>query len=71
MAALDEAIALDPDRSGRWRGRAHVAHESINGMFGGWTAAMLLGAVVRSAPSERRPSALTVNYLASVAPGSR
>jgi acyl-CoA thioesterase len=70
VAALDDALALDPDGPDRWRGRAHPDHESINGMFGGWTAAVLLGAVVRSASDERRPSALTVNYLASVVPGS-
>jgi acyl dehydratase len=38
-------------------------------MFGGWTAAVMLGAVVRSAASTATPSALTVNFLGPIAPG--
>ena len=38
-------------------------------MFGGWTAAILLRAVLNEAGAERTPSALTVHYLKQVAPG--
>ncbi len=40
-------------------------------MFGGWTAAVSLAAVLASASSPLTPSALTVNFIRAVAPGTR
>ena len=69
MGSLDEAVALEATGTGRWQAYADPDHESINGMFGGWTSAVSLAAVMASADEALRPSALTVNYLAAVAPG--
>lgn len=70
MGSLDEALALEPAGQHRWKAYADPDHESINAMFGGWTSAVALAAVVASAGDARAPSALTVNYLAAVSPGS-
>lgn len=71
MGSLDEAVALEPAGPGRWQAYADPDHESINGMFGGWTSAVSLAAVMASADDALRPSALTVNYLAAVTPGTK
>ena len=70
MAHLDAALALEPDGEGRWRAHADADHESINAMFGGWTVAILLRAVLASAESDAQPSATTVNFVRPVAPGT-
>ena len=70
MGTLDEAVALDAVDAGAWQAHADPDHESINAMFGGWTAAVCLAAVQASSPSELTPSALTVNYIAAIAPGT-
>ncbi len=62
-----------PDGDGRWRAHADPDHESISSMFGGWTAAVLLHAVVATAEaagSDALPSAATVNFVRPVVPGS-
>lgn len=69
MSGLEEALALRADGEGRWLGVADRDHESANGMFGGWTAALCLAAVRRSAEPVRQPSALTVNFVSVVPPG--
>ena len=69
MADLDHALALRADGTDRWVAFADPDHESISGMFGGWTAAIMLGAVERSAAGTATPSALTVNFLGPIAPG--
>jgi acyl-CoA thioesterase len=70
MPPLDAALALVPDGDGRWRAHADPDHESISGMYGGWTAAVLLHAVLESTDSGAGPSASTVNFLRPIAPGS-
>jgi acyl-CoA thioesterase len=69
MPHLDAALALDTDEDGRWRAHADADHESISAMFGGWTAAVLLRAVMASTEGDAQPSALTVNFLRPVAVG--
>ena len=71
MGSLDEAVALEAGGPGRWQAFADPDHESLNGMFGGWTSAVSLAAVMASADGALRPSALTINYLAAVAPEAR
>ena len=70
MGTLDEAVALDAAGPDVWQAHADPDHESINAMFGGWTAAVCLASVQGSSPNELTPSALTVNYIAAVAPGT-
>ena len=70
MAHLDAALALEPDGDGRWRAHADADHESISAMFGGWTAAVLLRAVLATSASDAQPSATTVNFIRPVTPGT-
>ena len=46
-------------------------YEANTGMFGGWTAALLLKAVLEDPAVEGSPSALTVNFIGRVVPGER
>ena len=69
MAHLDAALALAPDGD-QWRAHADADHESISSMFGGWTAAVLLRAVIATAATDAQPSALTVNFVRPIVPGS-
>lgn len=69
MGTLEDALMLRSDGPGRWLAYADPDHESINAMFGGWTAAVALGSVMRSALGGASPSALTVNFIEAIAPG--
>ena len=69
MNSFADAISLRPGDEGRWTAHAHHDHESINAMFGGWTAAVALNAIVSTTDGTRSPSAVTVNYLGAVTPG--
>ena len=72
MALGDLEQALKLSRSGEevWTAHADPNYESMNGMFGGWTAAVALRAVCDEADSKAVPSALTVNFVGKVEPGS-
>ena len=69
MATIADALTLRPDGEGRWLAHADPDHQSITGMFGGWTAGVLLGAVDQAADDTAAPSAMTVNFLGAVSPG--
>jgi acyl-CoA thioesterase len=72
MTSFDEAMALRPIEAQRWRGQADRRHESITGMFGGWTAAISLQSVLCSAGaggSTATPAALTVHFVDRITPG--
>jgi acyl-CoA thioesterase len=72
MSSFDESLALHPLGSGRWRAQADRRHESISGMFGGWTAALSLQAVLQEARAEGStalPAALSVQFVDRIAPG--
>jgi acyl-CoA thioesterase len=69
VSTISEALTLRPDGDGRWLAHADPDHQSITGMFGGWTAGVLLGAVSQAADSPAKPSAMTVNYLGAISPG--
>jgi acyl-CoA thioesterase len=71
MGALDDALALDAGGDGIWRAVADGGYQAPNGMYGGWTAAIALNAVVASNDEEEKvPSAFTVNFVGRVDPGS-
>ena len=67
---LESALALSRLSAGTWTALADPNYESSNGMFGGWTAAMLLRAVCAEVDGEGAPSALTVNFVQKIEPGS-
>ena len=68
MSTIGDALALRADGDGRWLAHADPDHQSITGMFGGWTAGVLLGAVIRTADGTAMPSAMTVNYIGPISP---
>jgi len=63
VTSLDASFSLESVASGRWRGLADPRYEAANGMFGGWTAALMLNAVLRDPTAEGSPSAITTNFL--------
>jgi acyl-CoA thioesterase len=69
MPTISDALVLKPDGDGRWLAHADPDHQSITGMFGGWTAGVLLGAVTKTSDGTASPSAITVNYLGAISPG--
>jgi acyl-CoA thioesterase len=70
ISDLDAALAVNVAPDGTWLGFADPHYESLNGMFGGWTAAITLHAVLCAAHDEARPSALTINFIGKVDPGA-
>ena len=69
MHPLDEALALQPQGDGVFRGHTHPAWANMVGPFGGITAAQLLQAACTDPRRLGEPLALTVNYAAAVADG--
>jgi acyl-CoA thioesterase len=69
VSTIGDALTLRADGDGRWLAHADADHQSITGMFGGWTAGILLGAVSQSAEGSAKPSAMTVNFLGAIPPG--
>lgn len=70
MTALDASLALAAVGPGVLRARADPAYEANTGMFGGWTAALLLKSVVDDPQADGSASALTVSYISRTPPGS-
>ncbi len=68
MKLLEATLALQPAGEALWRGVAPPDYEAMNGMFGGWTAALLLNAVLQDPASEGAGSAssLTMHYISAV-----
>ena len=69
IGELEEALVLRPGSDGSWLAFADPGYESLNGMFGGWIAAMLLHAALKQ-DHEGVPSALNVTFLGKVLPGT-
>ncbi len=67
---LEVSLALQPAGEGEWRLHADPENEAGNGMFGGWTAAALLKSVLADPRIEGEASALNVNYVSRIRPGS-
>ena len=70
MGSVGQAIELRPDADGRWLAHADPDHESITGMFGGWTSAVVLNAVMRSSQTAAVPVSLTINFVGSISAGA-
>jgi acyl-CoA thioesterase len=67
---LEDSLALYATGEGSYRAYADPQNEAGNGMFGGWTAAVLLKSVLVDPRIEGEPSALNVNYVSRIAPKS-
>ncbi|MEZ5572269.1 MAG: thioesterase family protein [Halioglobus sp.] len=70
MSAFDEAFALDITGAGHYLALADARYEAITGMYGGWAVAAILKAVILQSGQEFGPSALTINYVHKIEPGS-
>jgi len=71
MGMLAESLALTPIGGAAFAAVALPDYEANSGMFGGWTAALLLNAVGQASEAQGSISALTVHYLSRVPPGAR
>lgn len=70
LGNLDVALKLEAAGDGVWNGRADPAYEGHTGMYGGFTAAMLMASIVSERRAQGAPSALTVNFVKAVTAGS-
>ena len=67
---LDRATELTRLASERLAGRTSELYGNMNGPFGGWTAAVLMRAVMEDERRQGAPVALTVNYCSAIADGA-
>jgi acyl-CoA thioesterase len=67
---LEEALTVKQSSAGQLSVFAPPNYESHNGMFGGWTAAVALRAVMKSSEGNPTPSAITVNFVDKIEPGT-
>jgi len=70
MRVFDEAHDLHITEDRHWLALADARYAAINGMYGGWTVAAILKAVILQSGQEFSPSALTINYVHKIEPGS-
>lgn len=70
MPQLEQSLAMNTQ--GDARGVvADPDYEANTGMFGGWTAALLLKAMLEHPDSQGVPAALSVNFIRRVIPGAQ
>ncbi|MCE9659862.1 MAG: thioesterase family protein [Burkholderiales bacterium] len=69
MNEFDESIALSPAGPREWSGRTDPRREAGTGMFGGWTSALLLKAVLGDAVDAGSPVSIAVHFLSPVLSG--
>jgi acyl-CoA thioesterase len=65
---LEESLGLE-HRGGSWAGYSDPRYEGLTGMFGGWTAALLLRAILNDNRASGDPAALSVNFSARLPAG--
>lgn len=70
MTRLDDSLALTPEGTGRFAGLADARYEANSGMFGGWTAALMVKAVLADERASGTCSYLSMQCLRMIAPGS-
>jgi acyl-CoA thioesterase len=70
VGSISESIEVKALDGGRWLARADPDHQSITGMYGGWTTAIALGSVLKSSASDAVPVAITINFVGSIDPGT-
>lgn len=70
MGTISQAIEVSDGGDGSWKAHADPDHQSITGMYGGWTAAVTLGSVLKASATDAVPAALTINFIGSIEPGA-
>jgi acyl-CoA thioesterase len=68
--SLDQSLAFEQRNDSTLALKADERFEANTGMFGGWTAALALKAASSNELAAGSPSALTVNYINRIVPGS-
>ena len=69
MSLLEDSLATDSSAPHRITARADPDYEANTGMFGGWTSALLLKAVLGHPDASGSASAMTVNFIERIVPG--
>lgn len=72
MSLLAHSLAVEKLGPGRYRAEAAPDYQGMSGLFGGWSAALLLSALLEEpvgSEAAGSPSALTTHYFAPVLPG--
>jgi acyl-CoA thioesterase len=70
MGTLEASLVIEPIEPGLWFARASPAYEASAGLFGGWTSALMLKSVLVDPQAQGSASAMTVNFINRVPPGS-
>lgn len=70
MGTISEAIEVRAIAEDRYLAHADPDHQSITGMFGGWTTAVVLSSVLNSSASDATPAAITMNFVGLIEPGA-
>jgi acyl-CoA thioesterase len=70
IASLEDALALYTTGEGSYRAYADPDNEAGTGMFGGWTAALLLKSVLCDPGAQGEAASLNVNYIRRIPPKS-
>ena len=70
MSELEQALTLTAIDDGTWIAGADPSYISTNAMYGGWTTAVALKAAMLSHAGDAKPSAITVNFVERVDPGT-
>lgn len=71
MHSLEDSLAIKLTGPGAGTAQADPTYEANTGMFGGWTAALLMKAVMGRPGREVSASTVTVNFVKRVIPGER
>jgi len=69
VQTLADSLTLQSTGDGLWRAFADPQNEANTGMFGGWTAALMMKAVLCDARAQGEPVAISVSYVNRVSPG--
>ena len=70
MTCLNDSLALRPEGEGVFAALADPRYEATSGMFGGWTAALMVKAVLSDTRASGTCSYLSMQCLRMIAPGS-
>jgi acyl-CoA thioesterase len=66
---LDDSLAIATAGTKWWVAAADPSYEANTGMFGGWTAALLLKAVLEHPDRQGAAAGMTVNFIERIVPG--
>ena len=69
MSLLEDSLAIDASAPQRMTALADPDYEANTGMFGGWTSALLLKAVLDHPDASGSAAAMTVNFIERIVPG--